>query len=78
MNKHKLKVPAELAKGIITREIVSVFKVMCAANVSPTLISQATDAIRISPLNGKIDRWTLCIPLFTLTASWQKLITMVR
>jgi putative transposase len=34
------------AKGMITREIVATFKEMYDADVSPTLISEVTDAVK--------------------------------
>ncbi|KNX84799.1 transposase, Mutator family protein [Yersinia pestis] len=41
------------AKGMTTREIVATFKEMYDADVSPTLISKVTDAVKSRLLNGK-------------------------
>lgn len=49
------------AKGMTTREIVDTFKEMYDADVSPTLISKVTDAVKEQ---GKIDLWMHCISLF--------------
>lgn len=58
------------AKGMTTREIVATFKEMYDADVSPTLISKVTDAVKSRSPSGKIGYWTHCIPLFTLTVLW--------
>ncbi|VDG88442.1 transposase [Shigella dysenteriae] len=59
------------AKGMTTREIVATFKEMYDADVSPTLISKVTDAVK-----EQVSKWQKstvgcnCIPLFILTVLW--------
>ncbi|KNX84720.1 transposase, Mutator family protein [Yersinia pestis] len=51
-----------------TREIVATFKEMYDADVSPTLISKVTDAVKEQVAEWQNRNWMLCIPLFIWTA----------
>ncbi len=57
------------AKGMTTREIVATFKEMYDADVSPSLISKVTDAVKEQVTErGKTGNWMRCTPLFIWTA----------
>ena len=45
------------AKGMTTRDIVATFKEMYDADVSPTLISKVTDAVKEQVIEWQIDHW---------------------
>lgn len=57
------------AKGMTTREIVATFKEMYDADVSPTLISKVTDAVKEQVTEWQNRPWMHFIPLFILTVS---------
>ncbi len=60
------------AKGMTTREIVATFKEMYDSDVSPTLISKVTDAVkRAGHWVAKTDKWIRYIPLFIWTVCCQ-------
>lgn len=56
------------AKGMTTQEIVASFKEMYGADVSPTLISKVTNAVKEPVTECKTGNWMRCIPLFICTA----------
>lgn len=58
------------AKGMTTREIVATFKEIYDADVSPTLISQVTDAVKEQVTAWQNRPPDALYPLFTLTVSW--------
>lgn len=47
-------------KGMTTREIVATFKEMFDADVSLSLISKVTDAVKSRLLSGKSGSWMRC------------------
>ncbi|CDF56576.1 TnpA, pseudogene [Salmonella enterica subsp. enterica serovar Bovismorbificans str. 3114] len=59
------------AKGMTTREIVATFKEMYDSDVSPTLISKVTDAVKEQVIEWQTDKWIRCIPLFIWTVCCQ-------
>lgn len=54
------------ARGMTTREIVATFKEMYDADVSPTLISKVTDAVKVYSM------WLTCILHHTVNFSDEK------
>ncbi len=59
------------AKGMTTREIVATFKEMYDSDVSPTLTSKVTDAVKEQVTEWQTDKWIRCIPLFIWTVCCQ-------